>query len=206
MSNKNGYKIAPIIGYEGHYEVDSEGNIYSLKWKRRTRLKCQLINSGYYTVDLWKNNKNKKFLVHRVVAEAFIPNPNCLPQINHKDENRLNNNVENLEWCTAQYNSTYGHAVEKRAEKMRGRHEPEWKKKQHSEWLREYWKEKSDKYVVCVNDGKVFHTYNEAAREYHIERHYISKVCRGKQKSVKGLVFKTIRKDEFNGKKEEDNR
>ena len=66
------------------------------------------IRNGYYSVDLMKNGKRYKFRVHRLVAEAFIPNPDNLPQVNHKDEDKLNNNIaSNLEWCDNTYNSQY---------------------------------------------------------------------------------------------------
>ena len=65
------------------------------------------IRRGYYSVDLMKNGKRYKFRVHRLVAEAFIPNPDNLPMVNHKDEDRLNNIASNLEWCDNTYNSQY---------------------------------------------------------------------------------------------------
>ena len=65
------------------------------------------IRRGYYSVDLMKNGKRYKFRVHRLVAEAFVPNPDNLPQVNHKDEDRLNNIASNLEWCDNTYNSQY---------------------------------------------------------------------------------------------------
>ena len=65
------------------------------------------IRRGYYSVDLMKNGKRYKFRVHRLVAEAFIPNPDNLPQVNHKDEDKVNNEASNLEWCDNTYNSQY---------------------------------------------------------------------------------------------------
>lgn len=110
----------PIVGWEGLYEVSNLGNIRSLdkyvnsgiknniKVLRKGQLLKIRINQGYLEVTLTHNNKRKYCKVHRLVAQTFIPNPDNLPQINHKDENPLNNNVENLEWCTAKYNCNYG--------------------------------------------------------------------------------------------------
>lgn len=69
--------------------------------------------TGYIQVGIWIGNKVKTFNVHRLVAEAFIPNPDNLPQINHKDENRTNCSVDNLEWCTSKYNNNYGGKIER---------------------------------------------------------------------------------------------
>ena len=105
-----------IPGFEGKYEVSNLGRIKSFhKWKRAKCpeeyiLKASLANNGYCQVTLYNGNVRKKFLVHRLVAEAFIPNPEGLPHINHKDENRENNYAGNLEWCTPLYNNRYGTA------------------------------------------------------------------------------------------------
>lgn len=92
----------PIKGYEGLYYITESGEVYSSiqnKWLKQT------INpNGYPMVGL----QGEKKLVHRLVAEAFIPNPNNLPQVNHKDENKKNSHVNNLEWCTSKYNNNYG--------------------------------------------------------------------------------------------------
>lgn len=105
-----------IKGYENLYQVSNLGRIKSFRqWKRASCpdefiLKNTIANNGYCQVTLYKNTKRKKFLVHRLVANAFIPNPQNLPHINHKDENRTNNNADNLEWCTPLYNNCYGTA------------------------------------------------------------------------------------------------
>jgi len=108
-----------IKGYEGLYQVSNLGNVKVLDRKiksnynyfiRKGRILklCIGKKDGYVYVCLTKNNKGKTVKVHRLVAQAFIPNPNNLPQINHKDEDKTNNNVDNLEWCTSLYNNNYG--------------------------------------------------------------------------------------------------
>ena len=97
----------PIKDYEGLYEISNTGEVKSLNLKKGRILK-QHIQRSYLYVGLSKQCKTKLHLVHRLVAKTFIPNPLHLPEVNHKDENKLNNNVDNLEWCTAKYNSNYG--------------------------------------------------------------------------------------------------
>lgn len=99
-----------IEGYEGLYQVSNLGNVKSLnysKTKKENVLKPGIRN-GYLKVDLCKNKTKKTYSVHRLVAKAFIENTNNLPMINHKDECKTNNVVENLEWCTHKYNCNYG--------------------------------------------------------------------------------------------------
>ena len=100
-----------IEGYEGLYQVSSEGRVLNVK--RNKTLKPMENKDGYYYVNLSINGKYKSKQVHRLVALAFIPNPNNLPCVNHKSEAKTENTVENLEWCTVQYNNTYGTRVEK---------------------------------------------------------------------------------------------
>lgn len=95
-----------IEGYEGLYQVSNMGRVRSLKYKKERILKPRK-QSGYYRVSLY-NDKKYEYSIHRLVANAFIPNPDNLPQVNHKDENRTNNCINNLEWCTPKYNYNYG--------------------------------------------------------------------------------------------------
>lgn len=105
-----------IDGYEGLYQISNLGRVKSFRASSKFGkpqeliLKPSLINSGYAVVTLYKEKEKHKFQIHRLVAETFIPNPLCLPCVNHKDENKLNNDIENLEWCTYQYNNNYGTA------------------------------------------------------------------------------------------------
>ena len=143
----------PVVGYEGYYEVDQFGRVFSVervisvddngrKYEKPVsgkQMKQCLKNNGYKSVSLTKGGATKAFYVHRLVAEAFIPNPDNLPMVNHKDEDKTNNFLENLEWCTAQYNNTYGNKAKRQANKIRGiAHSNEHKKKISSSLLKYY--------------------------------------------------------------------
>lgn len=107
--------IKHIKGYEDRYTVDEDGNVFSILRKRYR--KQQHDRDGYLYVGLCKDGVVSNKYVHDLVAEAFIPNPDSLPEVNHKDENKENNNVSNLEWCTSKYNNNYGTAIERRRQK-----------------------------------------------------------------------------------------
>lgn len=100
-----------IAGYEGLYGITSCGKVWS--YKRQKFLKTGNNHKGYLQVGLRKNGERKWYLVHRLVADAYIPNPENLPMINHKDENKANNCLQNLEWCDAKYNNTYGSRIDR---------------------------------------------------------------------------------------------
>jgi hypothetical protein len=104
MANVN-EKWQTIEGYENLYAVSNLGNVKSLKKK----INLSLIDDRYLIVNFSKGNVKKKQLVHRLVAEAFIPNPENKPCINHKDGNKHNNRVENLEWCNQSENVLHGY-------------------------------------------------------------------------------------------------
>lgn len=98
-----------IEGFEGLYEVSNSGKI-----KNKDRiLKQRKNNNGYFLVDLYKSGVRHQLLVHRLVAQAFVLNSNNSPFVNHKDENKENNNADNLEWCTQKYNMNYGNVAKK---------------------------------------------------------------------------------------------
>ena len=114
----------PIEGYEGLYEVSNTGQVRSLDRYIKTCYeayklqKGKILNpgkntNGYLQVVLHCNGKCKTINVHKLVAQAFIPNTDNLPMINHKDEDKTNNNVDNLEWCTSKYNINYGSRLNK---------------------------------------------------------------------------------------------
>ena len=106
-------KIKDIKGYEGLYQVSSWGKVISVKTNKV--LSPEINSKGYLRVDLYDSTgKKKHYKVHRLVAEAFIPNPENKPQINHIDGNTQNNSITNLEWCTSSENMN--HAKKLRAE------------------------------------------------------------------------------------------
>jgi hypothetical protein len=96
-----------VIGYSGHYKVSNLGRIKSIKFNKERILKQNNLN-GYKQIRLYANKSIANVLVHRIVAEAFIENIKNYPQVNHKDEDKTNNNVDNLEWCSSSYNNNYG--------------------------------------------------------------------------------------------------
>lgn len=105
-----------IKGYEGLYAVTSCGKVWS--YKKQTFLNPMLTEKGYLRVALYKDGKYKFFRVHRLVAEAFIPNPDNKPEVNHRDEIKSHNWVNNLEWCDRIYNNNYGARNEKASKSM----------------------------------------------------------------------------------------
>ena len=147
-------------GYEGKYQVSNQGRIWSVVSQRY--LKPRLDSKGYWIVNLTApNGKKKTERIHRLVALAFIENPNNLPQVNHKDENKQNCNVDNLEWCDAKYNINYGTRNLRTAQSR-------------------------CKKVYCVELDRVFNSIKEAAEILHIDRRNISTVCRGRGKTCGG--------------------
>lgn len=109
----------PVVGWEDSYMVSSLGRVKSLERVVSFGISKRVIKEKilkqhkkgtceYYSVNLSKNGKQNWILVHRLVASHFLPNPKNLPMVNHKDEDKSNNTVDNLEWCSAQYNNTYG--------------------------------------------------------------------------------------------------
>ena len=158
-----------IIDYTGLYQVSNFGRIKSLK--KEKIMKQRKDKDGYLLIDLHKNSKKKTFKVHRLVAQAFIPNPNNLLQINHIDEIKQNNSVNNLEWCSQKYNVNYGSCIKKSSEKH------------------------NKKILKCDLNGNPIKQYNsitEASNENKCFISNISAVCRGKQKTAYGFIWKFI--------------
>ena len=97
-----------IKGYEGLYAVTSCGRVWSYRAKKFLKLRKN--RDGYLLVNLYKDGKAKTYMIHRLVAEAYLPNQDNLPQVNHIDEDKSNNALPNLEWCDAAYNINYSKA------------------------------------------------------------------------------------------------
>ena len=146
----------PVVGYEGYYEVDNCGRVYALdrivhvedhgriydKQLKGGIIKQHMHSNGYKVVCLTKDGKSKTVFVHRIVAMAFLPNPENLPCINHKDEDKTNNFMDNIEWCTYKYNNAYGSKPKKHSKRMTGRKQTDEQKVRRSESLKRYWANK----------------------------------------------------------------
>ena len=163
-----------IPGYEGLYEVSNKGNVRNVR--RNTLLRLPKTNNGYIRVFLCKNGKGYGKYVHRLVSQVFIPNPDNLPQINHKNEDKSNNCVENLEWCTAKYNNNYGTARTRSIntrikngyvnEENVGLSQEEWRKKYYEKYYednREKIREYSEKNKEKIKEYK--REYREKNKE-----------------------------------------
>lgn len=146
--------------------VRGRGGLYKIEEKI---LKSVKNNGGYFSVSLSKENKSKYFSVHRLVASAFLPNPDNLPQVNHINEIKTDNRVENLEWCDRSYNINFG-TRNKRASAS------------------------CQKPILQVTkQGKIIHKWNsvrEVERELGFNRSNIIKCCKGKLKLAYGYVWK----------------
>lgn len=158
-----------IKDYEGLYQISNLGRVRGVfNYRGKNHILKQNIKNNYYQVGLRKSNSRRWRGVHRLVAETFIPNPDNLPCVNHKDENKLNNKSENLEWCTFSYNNTYGNRIEK-------------VKKKTSKPIKQY--------DLDGNFIKEFHSISEASRETKINISNIVFNLQGKYKQTKGYVW-----------------
>lgn len=164
-----------IKGYEGLYQVSNYGRVKSLPRNNTIKqpriLKNGYSHKGYCIVALSKNNNRRSYRVHRLVAQAFIPNPNNLPEVNHIDENKLNNNINNLEWCDSKYNNTYGNRIGIASMKC------------------------SKPVSMFDKEGKYIRTYKsctEASKETDISMCHISSCCLNRygRKTAGGYIWK----------------
>lgn len=158
-----------IKGYEGVYMVSNWGRVKSLKYGKEKVIKPRKAGIGYLQVVLFKNGKGKSYFVHRLVAQAFIPNPDNLPIINHKDEKPSNNNVDNLEWCNHCYNLTYGSRIKRVLDKT------------------------SKPTYQYTLDGELIAEYPstmEVERQLGYSQGNISQCCNGKLKTANGYIWR----------------
>lgn len=172
----------PIKDYENFYEISNLGRVRSLDrivcrvngnyFKKEKNLKLKRLTNGYFGVGLCKNNEIKYCMIHRLVAEAFIPNPDNLPCVNHKDENKSNNCVDNLEWCTYSYNNSYNNRAKKIALK------------------------KSIKIIAFdfkTGRKKIFENSYIAEKELKISRRSILRYCQNQKITPNGLLLKKVK-------------
>lgn len=163
--------LKDITGYDGEYKVSDDGEVYGKRFKRP--LKKHISPNGYYRVKLYKDSKPKMFQVHRIVATAFLENSQNKPQVNHKDGNKLNNKVSNLEWCTQSEN--LAHAC-----------------KHGLIDTSKAWHANEKAVCQCDMDGniiKVWESMSKAARELNIQISSISFCCSGRIKSAGGYKW-----------------
>ena len=154
-----------IVGYEGKYKVSDDGNVLSVRTgKLLSKIKMK---SGYYYVHLCDGVHHTKLCkLHRVVAQAFIPNPNKLPQVNHKNGDKSDNSVDNLEWCDAFHNMQ--HAINTGLFNVVGEHNPSAKLNYNDvKHIRE----------IYVKGSRKFGT-NALAKEYNVSNVLIGKIVR----------------------------
>ena len=171
-----------IDGYEGLYQVSNLGNVKSLRYmgrneKRNLTPKCN--NAGRLWVELRGNGKPKQFLIHRLVASAFIQNPYNYPQINHIDENPKNNVVGNLEWCTGIYNvrEYYKNHPEKAS------------KRKHSPIYNRHMDSKILQYTKTGELVKEWKNPIEAVHENGWNEWSIIQCCKGKRHTAYGYIW-----------------
>lgn len=176
----------PIISYEGLYEINGIGECKSLgkSWKikeghvvnAKTRILKGGRNNKYVVYTLYKNRIGVRFFAHRLVASAFIPNPDNKKFVNHKNGNRSDNRIDNLEWCTSSENELHSYRV---------------LGKTHSTTWKENFPKKMRK-VMCINTNKIFNSITEAAEIMHLHRRCVNRVAAGERKHTQGYNFKFI--------------
>ena len=159
------------------YEVSDGGLVYSHKSHKELRQSRQ--PNGYMSVELFNAKGSRRFLVHRLVALAFIPNVNELPQVNHINEDKIDNRVENLEWVTARQNILHGTVRARR--KAHTDYSTEARKENARQASRRMWKR-----TVNLTTGEVFQNAMEAARHYNISHSHICECCNQQRKSAGG--------------------
>lgn len=173
-----------IKGYEGKYQISSHGNVKSLNYNRtgKEHLLIQSIDKhSYHSIHLCLYGKYKCFFIHRLVSEAFIPNPDNLPCVNHKDENKHNNHVDNLEWCTHKYNNEYGTRLKRVSESLLNN---------------PYTSNKVYQYTLDGKFVKEWKSTRECARN-GFNQGAVFSCCIGERKTHKGYIWSYKKKESF---------
>ena len=166
-----------IKNYEGLYQVSNLGNVKSLR--KNIILKGGLVGIGYYSVNLCKNKNHKSTKIHKLVAQTFIPNPNNYPCINHKDGNKTNNCVDNLEWCTHSYNNKEAYRIGLK-KSLKG------KNNYYSRTLMI----PINQYSLDGNFIKRWNSISEASKELNLYHSNIIAVCKNKKRTAGGFIWK----------------
>lgn len=169
-----------IDGYEEKYQISNYGRVktlYDIKWNKKIykeKILSAKTTGKYLHVSLSKKSIKKNFLIHRLVASAFLLNPCNYSIVNHKDENKKNNYVDNLEWCTYTYNNNYGKRNKKAKEKL---------------------SIKINQYDLKGNYIKTWNSMNDAIRYYH--NNHICNVCKKQRKSACGYKWEYANKEDI---------
>ncbi|TFV23365.1 hypothetical protein E4T75_10110 [Staphylococcus saprophyticus] len=178
-----------IEGYEGLYMVSSHGRVWGCKRKIIMKQRCN--RDGYLKIGLRKNGGQKTFLSHRLVSLAFLPHVEGKKYVNHVDENKTNNRLNNLEWCTARENNMHGTRTEKAVKKIKQT------RKERNPW--ENAVRNMSIPIVGINKDDIvfFKSMNEAGRKGYCDSH-ISSCINGKRKTHKG--YKWYKQSDFEQK------
>lgn len=191
-----------VVGYEKMYQVSNYGRVKSLSrvgdnghYIKESYLHIRKDKDGYCIVTFFKHGIRKDWKVHRLVAIAFIPNPDNFSYVNHKDEIKSNNYVENLEWCTAAYNTNYGSRNKKVSEKLRGREHPENRGANNYFYGKSFARGKhpqAKRVFQFTVDGVLVGEHDctiSAAESVGVSQSAISMCCRGKRRQIKGYKW-----------------
>lgn len=172
-----------VKGFE-NYEVSSLGQVFS---KKRNKMLQPCEKKNYYGVWLYKDGARYFRLIHRLVALAFIPNIENLSQINHKDENSKNNDVRNLEWCSAKYNSNYGNHRKNLSIALSGENNGFYGKR-HTQQTKELLSKlkkgkKSNNTKKIIVNGECYNSMTECAKKIGISLTHLHNIINGKRKN-----------------------
>lgn len=177
-----------IKGYE-NYQVSSLGRVKSIRRTVKSKngyrtvkeriLKPRKNRYGYLQLSLCKENKRKTMLVHRIVCDAFIDNPLNLPQINHRNEDKTDNRVENLEYCDASYNNNFGTRNERAGIAI-------------SKAKKGVFNTKHSKAVKCLETGKIYPSLSEVHRQFGFSAGHICNCCNGKRNTCCGFHWQYV--------------